>query len=173
MLFLAHRACDESVASRHGAIEQLRHVTAMLRGAQLIVASLAYQFGNKRIGMLCAHIVHAVTQRVYYIVVIKILGKLLVALVGSDGIEVIESLVDAAELVAQHQAPRFLRPAYQLGIGPVGHLAGNFEGAVVAAVQIGVDKSGQYLMERVPRRPHTFTREVALYQLLRKSAEIA
>ena len=42
-------SCDESVASRHGAIEQLRHVTAMLRGAQLIVASLAYQFGNKRI----------------------------------------------------------------------------------------------------------------------------
>ena len=100
-------------------------------------------------------------------------GEPFILLVPREGIEIIESLVDASEFIAQHLAASLGVAVLQLAIGPVAHPFGYGQRLLIARIKILVDKTGEDFMEGIPGSPHPLPQKIAVDEFLWKSAQIA
>ena len=157
----------------HALPEVGRHAPAVVTAGEFIITGFANQLGYKGIGMLGAHIVVPLAERVEHCVVIEIFGKFLETLVTCNGIKIEKRLIHSAELIAEHQTPSFLGLSYEFSVSPVAHFGCHFKCLSIAGIKILVNQSGHYFVQRVPRRPYAFPLEVSIDKFLRESAEIS
>ena len=104
---------------------------------------------------------------------VEALGDRQILLLARQSVEVGETLIHAAVLVAEHGLHLCVGKAGVSGDGPVAELPGHLERLLVAALSIHVEQAGKDLVQRVVRRPHGLLFLDPVKEFFRKGAQVA
>ena len=172
MFLVAATSGSKGVAAYHRMPEEFAQSLAVSISRQLIITRLSQYFWNECIGMFRPQIIPLFFQRVYYIIMIKETGQPTVTFISRQGIQVVERLVDASELITNHLAARLFRQRPKFPISPVSHFPHHVQCLRIPGIQVLVYQAGKQFVQRVPRCPNTLPPDIPVDELFGISTQI-